>query len=112
MRYRSSRRCAAVLAALVASYGASQALQRPTRHAGRRPMDSIAQQYVRTVLALGQHDADYVDAYYGPPEWKTEAARSKLDLPAIGEQAAQLRRELKKVTPPADELSRLRWEYL
>jgi len=75
-------------------------------------MDSIAQQYVRTVLALGQHDADYVDAYYGPPEWKAEAAKGKLDLSVIGEHAAQLRLELKQITPPTDELSRLRWEYL
>src|SRR5262245_30881106 len=37
-------------------------------------MDSIAQGYVKLVLAVGQHDADYVDAYYGPPEWKDEAA--------------------------------------
>ena len=33
-------------------------------------MDKIAEQYVKLVLAMGQHDADYVDAYYGPPEWK------------------------------------------
>jgi len=75
-------------------------------------MDSIAQQYVRVVLALGQHDPDYVDAYYGPPEWKTEAAKTKLDLAVIGQRAAQLRLELKKITAPADELSRLRWDYL
>ena len=31
----------------------------------------VAEEYVKLVLALGQHDADYVDAYYGPPEWKT-----------------------------------------
>jgi len=75
-------------------------------------MDSIAQQYVRVVLALGQHDPDYVDAYYGPPEWKTEAAKTKLDLAVIGQRGAQLRLELKKITAPADELSRLRWDYL
>ena len=51
-------------------------------------MDSIAQRYVRVVLALGQHDADYVDAYYGPPEWKAEAQSAKLGLPAIAERAA------------------------
>ena len=30
------------------------------------PMHAIAERYVKTVLALGQHDKDYVDAYYGP----------------------------------------------
>jgi hypothetical protein len=79
-------------------------------------MDSVAQQYVRLVLALGQHDADYVDAYYGPPEWKEEATRSKLDLQAIGERAAQLRKQLQGGRPAAGgtdaELPHLRFDYL
>ena len=29
-------------------------------------MNALAERYVKLVLALGQHDADYVDAYYGP----------------------------------------------
>ena len=35
-------------------------------------MDAVARAYVRLVLAVGRHDADYVDAYYGPPEWRAE----------------------------------------
>ena len=31
------------------------------------PMNTIAERYVKLVLAVGQHDADYVDAFYGPP---------------------------------------------
>jgi hypothetical protein len=53
-------------------------------------MDSIAEEYVKLVLALGQHDADYVDAYYGPPEWKTNAASAKLDLDTIATRAKTL----------------------
>ena len=30
------------------------------------PMNELAERYVKLVLAMGQHDADYVDAYYGP----------------------------------------------
>ena len=37
------------------------------------PLDSVAREYVRLVLATGRHDPDYVDAYYGPAEWKAEA---------------------------------------
>ena len=37
---------------------------------------NIAERYVKLVLALGEHDADYVDAYYGPPEWR-EAAKGR-----------------------------------
>ncbi len=40
-------------------------------------MNTIAERYVKLVLALGQHDADYVDAFYGPPEWKAEAERQQ-----------------------------------
>lgn len=40
---------------------------------GRGDMNSIADRYVQLVLAVGQHDPDFVDAYYGPPEWKTAA---------------------------------------
>ena len=29
-------------------------------------LGEVAESYVRLVLAVGQHDAGYVDAYYGP----------------------------------------------
>ena len=41
------------------------------------PMRTIAERYVRLVLAVGQHDADYVDAFYGPPEWRKDAEAAK-----------------------------------
>ena len=40
------------------------------------PMDEIAESLVKLVLAVGQHDADYVDAYFGPEEWRLEAEDS------------------------------------
>ncbi|MFD3000451.1 hypothetical protein ACFS7Z_08780 [Pontibacter toksunensis] len=33
-------------------------------------MDNLAEQYVKTLLQIGQYDSDFVDAYYGPEEWK------------------------------------------
>ena len=36
--------------------------------------------YVKLVLAMGEHDTDYVDAYYGPAEWKDAAAKEKKPL--------------------------------
>ena len=50
-------------------------------------MNTLAEHYVRLVLALGQHDADYVDAYYGPPEWRKEAETAKLPLADIDRDA-------------------------
>ncbi len=53
-------------------------------------MNDVAERYVRLVLALGQHDPDYVDAFYGPADWKTEAEQQKKTLDAIGAEAAKL----------------------
>ena len=50
-----------------------------------RSMDRIAESYVRLALAVGEHDPLYVDAYYGPAEWRTRGAR--------GEEAARGDRE-------------------
>lgn len=46
-------------------------------------MNAIAESYVKLVLAVGQHDANYVDAYYGPPQWKASADSAKLPLEEI-----------------------------
>ncbi|MCU1246509.1 MAG: hypothetical protein JWN02_2419, partial [Acidobacteria bacterium] len=40
-------------------------------------MNAAAERYVKLVLALGEHDADYVDAYYGPPAWREEVKAAK-----------------------------------
>ena len=76
------------------------------------PLDGLSEHYVKLVLALGQHDADYVDAYYGPPEWKAEAATHKVALDAIAADAAQLTAELAKQPQPSEEIVRLRLQYL
>jgi hypothetical protein len=72
-------------------------------------MDRIARTYVHLVLAVGQHDPNYVDAYYGQPEWKAPSA----SLPEIREQALAARADLG--APPAsglDEISTARWRSL
>src|SRR5437762_2690573 len=78
-------------------------------------MNAVAGRYAHLVLALGQHDPDYVDAFYGPTEWKAQAEKGKKSLDAIGAEAAELSATLAK-TPdagtPGDELLRLRREYL
>jgi len=72
----------------------------------------VSEAYVRLVLALGQHDADYVDAYYGPPVWKTQAEAEKKPLDAIANESAQLRKAVMQQRERGDELSKLRQEYL
>jgi hypothetical protein len=60
------------------------------------PLQSVAERYVRVVLAVGEHDADYVDAYYGPPEWRAEAERVEVPLAGLDEQAAAIEAEMAK----------------
>jgi len=53
-------------------------------------MKDIAESYVKLVLAVGRHDADYVDSYYGPPDWKAEAERAGRPLAEIQVEAEGL----------------------
>jgi hypothetical protein len=75
-------------------------------------MAKIAHDYVRLVLALGQHDKDYVDAYYGPADLKKEAEDGKLTLDAIGKAVEEISAAVKAAPAGGDELSRLRQQYL
>src|SRR5437762_6717864 len=78
-------------------------------------MNAVAERYGHLVLALGQHDPDYVDAFYGPPEWKTQAEKEKKSLDAIGVEAAELSATLAKIPDAAtsgDKMLKLRREYL
>ena len=74
----------------------------------------VSEQYVKLVLALGEHDPDYVDAYYGPDDWRAEVKSLKLDLPAIDARAAALLQRLASMAPSgsANDLARLRHAYL
>jgi hypothetical protein len=78
------------------------------------PMDKLAERYVRLVLATGQHDADYVDAFYGPSEWRKQAEAARRSLAEIDAEAAAVLSSLNDATPPghAEELVGLRHRYL
>src|SRR5262245_60915855 len=78
-------------------------------------MHAVAEHYSHLMLALGQHDPDYVDAFYGPPEWKTQAEKEKKSLDAIGAEAVELIAMLSKMPDAAtlgDKMLKLRREYL
>jgi hypothetical protein len=87
-------------------------------------INAVAERYAHVVLALGQHDPDYVDAFYGPAEWKTQAEKEKKSLDAIGAEAAELLKKLSVESTAAplvessdagnsgNEMLKLRREYL
>jgi hypothetical protein len=83
-------------------------------HAQSTAMNTLGERYVRLVLAMGPHDADYVDAYYGPPAWRREVDAEKVPLAQITIRAETLAKEIAAAAPAAsaDELTRLRHQYL
>ena len=57
-------------------------------------MNPIAERYVRLGLALGEHDENYVDAFFGPQEWRDEAQQQAMPLASIAAAADGLIDEL------------------
>jgi hypothetical protein len=102
---RSHHRRLVLLAAALASAAMSHAVA---------AMDDLAERYVKLVLAVGVHDADYVDAYYGPPEWREAANAARRELVDLDSDAAALLAEIGARPLPrgADEIVRLRHDYL
>jgi hypothetical protein len=76
-------------------------------------LNCIAEPYVKLVLAVGQHDADYVDAYYGPPEWQAEAKANLQPLDMILQTAIPLKTKLEELSSKrAEDILQLRHQYL
>ncbi len=100
-----------ILAAVFGAWFASLGNQTPLD-----PLRPVAERYVKLVLAVGQHDADYVDAYYGPPEWRKEAESTKVPLKDLATRAQELLDDVGTIaTPSTDkdaELWKLRRQYL
>jgi hypothetical protein len=75
-------------------------------------MNDAAARYVRLVLAMGEHDADYVDAYYGPPAWREEVRAANVSLDQIHDSATALRDDLGAIDRPSATIESLRLDYL
>ena len=76
-------------------------------------LNSIAEGYVRLALALGEHDEHYVDAYFGPDEWRAEARQQAKSLDDISMAADALIAELNALDMDGvDSLLELRQNYL
>jgi hypothetical protein len=100
-----------LLLLLVACTGADR--PRTSEQGTPTDMNQIAESYVRLVLAVGQHDPDYVDAYYGPPAWQEEAGARKRPLAELRSEAAALLETLRAApSSSSEEMLRLRHQYL
>jgi hypothetical protein len=79
-----------LLAALLPFALATAAAAQPRPARAPDSLDAVARDYVRLVLELGERDEGYVDAYYGPPSWRTAAHANPRTLPQLAAAARQL----------------------
>lgn len=70
-------------------------------------IDSVAEQYVKLTLAVGHHHDYYIDAYYGPEEWKPTEKES-LEILAL--RTEQTLKKLASLEVAADQ--KLRFDML
>jgi hypothetical protein len=81
----------------------------------RSDVNDIAEAYVKLVLEVGLYDDVYVDAYFGPSEWKPPETAKVDPFPAerLGGKARELTDRLAKIDTRAfDPLERQRCAYL
>jgi hypothetical protein len=95
------------LAAIIFASALNACAHAPTREVDLNP---LAERYVRLALEINTHDEGYVDAYYGPPEWRTEAEAAPRSIDDLQAAADVLRAELDAVAAAAsdDALTRRR----
>jgi hypothetical protein len=63
------------------------------------PLDGIAEAYVHLSLEAGEREPGYVDAYYGPDDWATEAKARPRAVAELRAEAARLSKDLNAVAP-------------
>lgn len=59
-------------------------------------LDTIAREYVSLALEIDAHESGYVDAYFGPPEWREAARKNPRDREALKREADRLQAVLKR----------------
>jgi len=75
----------------------------------RNALAKIAEAYVNLVLAVGEHDPSYVDAYYGSPEQQQKVKDNVPSLSSILAKSRELIETLGNTSVPADEERRKKY---
>ncbi len=65
-------------------------------------LDELAREYLFLELAMGQHDSNHVDAYFGPEEIRRAAEETALPLPEIDARAHDLSQQLQGLSENAE----------
>ena len=61
--------------------------EEPTGEADVQGLDEAAEHYVHLVLAVGEIEPGYVDAYYGPEEWRQAVAEDQAGAESLLQRA-------------------------
>jgi hypothetical protein len=75
-------------------------------------VDKVSESYAKLILAVGLHDDAYVDAYYGPPEWRAAVERSRPSLTQIRADAERLAAVVQTMPHQGDEQATQRQRFL
>lgn len=75
-------------------------------------LDEIADDYVKLSLAMGQQEAGYVDAYYGPAAWAEAAKQDPRTIVELGNDITRLRERLDGLEKSDDPLVEARKRFL
>jgi len=103
-----------LIGATVVVAGLAGCRERPADTQEASSVDLISDAYIKLVLAVGQHDPNYVDAYYGPPAFAEAAQADTVALLRLKTEAEGILQQLNAIPVPAgtSELRRLRRSYL
>src|SRR5687767_13656699 len=81
--------------------------------APRASLDSIARDYVKLQLAIGEKEEGYIDSYFGPAEWQAEAKLKSATLPELAARAGVLTVRLRSLDDARlDPMERRRRDFL
>jgi hypothetical protein len=80
-------------------------------------MNNIAKDYVKLVLNVGLHDPGYVDAYYGPADWKptdsSVVVKDSVQIQKLFKESGRLLDSLEVLSSyKANEIETLRYKFL
>lgn len=107
MRAAPIAQCLLALCPLLAAPAAAAQAKAP------EALNRIAREYVQLSLEAGTWDDEYVDAYYGPPEWAAAAKRAPRTLAQLRAAAAGLKARALAIAPgPLAPASRGRRAFL
>lgn len=75
-------------------------------------LNAIAADYVKLTLAMGEQEAGYVDAYYGPPEWAEAVKTDPRSLADLGNDIIRLMELLDRFDGSVDDEQQARINFL